>query len=121
MLFSFKFTMIDFCHLTDTFTTVNATITINNFDAQVCITCELIDKTNTIGCYVVVKNYHDKQPAVAIKVLAENGTNFAFQCIHSLSYGNYELLVFDLDMNGNVLPNPSFTYHNVTIWQIGWS
>ena len=68
-----------------------------------------------------VSDYYNKNSMVTVKVTAEDGSSFAVDCIHSLPYGQYDLVVFDLDDNGNVSTCPSFVYPNVSLEEKGLS
>ena len=104
-------------YLTNTFTTTNVNISIGNTLVEVCVVCELVFSDSGIGCYVVAKRYNSNF-STAFELMALNGSNFAAGCTEKLPCGLYQVMVFDLDLNGDISKHSVFTFENISITDI---
>ena len=104
--------------ITDTFTTANVTISINSTLPEACVVCELVLNNISIGCYVEVKGY-DGSFSTSLELMALNGSNLADGCTEKLPCGLYQVMVFDLDVNGSISKHSAFTFENISISDIG--
>ena len=83
-----------------------------------CITCEFIDGSSDASCHAVLTS--DDGGSTFIFEIAQSGSlPTSSLCINVLSAGKYQLQIYDVDINGKVLPEPVFSFDDVLILESG--
>ena len=100
---------------------MNVTVSVNATLAQICILCKIAYQADSTGCYGKAYQHSNINSTVTFEVIRVDGASLASECACNLSYGVYDIVVFDLDINGIASNLPSFAYHNISLPRIGRS
>ena len=81
---------------------------------EVCITCTFMDGVDAANCYVNLTNEDDGN-SFYLEISYQGPLISSTGCISGLLKGIYQLQVYDLEYDGNIVPEPVFVFKNVTI------